>query len=576
MRWLLMIYLCPVCDAVLKIKPGDGDAVACKIAALIDLGKVEEALLLISSGQELQRRFAFERAYCLYRNGKLQEALSCLDEVPVEREQDKLRLEAQLRYRLEDYSKAIEAYSELFKSHDEDSLEAKTNVVAAYIAGNRSDEIPAILEAMRSSPHDGLELAFNVACGLVAQGKLNEARNQLEAAHRIGEELLFEDGLDDEEVAAELAAVDAQLAYLDASEGKLSEAFEKMQDILDLDSSDDMANASATANLALCQISLYPNDRKGAQEKLRLMEVFFERRGGFLRVKPELEGQLGSGVCQEMLGVYSCTALCAHKIEYAKEAARSMDKWYPDNILGTMLHASILARDGKVKEALAAIESTHTKLRGSIELKTSVMAAQLATHLGDYVKASQLLASLPGNYSSMPAVVATMAALLEQCDDIDGARNLGMSILKGAGGQDAKKWALRRLADLDLAAGNLQSALSSLVEYTKLDENAWEDSEILSLLPRCIACCEPEKVEELVGLPSLPGTLGAADIDSLESQMATTVSVKSGVGNKEDDVIEKKKKKRKRKPRYPKNFDPENPGPPPDPKMAAKVAESRE
>merc|ERR1712170_86160 len=40
---------------------------------------------------------------------------------------------------------------------------------------------------------------------------------------------------------------------------------------------------------------------------------------------------------------------------------------------------------------------------------------------------------------------------------------------------------------------------------------------------------------------------------------------KEGEGEAEAEQKTKAKRKRKRKPRYPKNFDPENPGPPPDP-----------
>eukprot|EP00889_Picochlorum_renovo_P001141 jgi/Picre1/28171/NNA_003577.t1 len=174
------------CDEILKRCPDDVDAVACKLASLIDLRKTEDALRLIRSKDEyMEGRFAFEYAYCLYRSGEIESALVQLGKVGAERAVDGKRLEGQLRYRLEE---------------------------------GRDGWGEALLESMGVSPNDGFELAFNVACGMMATGLAENAKEQLLAAHRIGEEMLFEEGLDDDEVAEELAGVDGQLAYLDALE----------------------------------------------------------------------------------------------------------------------------------------------------------------------------------------------------------------------------------------------------------------------------------------------------------------------------------------------------------------------
>ena len=555
----------------MKINPADLDAVASKIVALIDLGKIGDALEVISSNKDLESRFPFEHAYCLYREGRLEESLICLAKVPEERKADRLRLEGQLRFRLEEYDKCIEVYSELFKSHDESSIEARTNVIAAYTAANRSSEVASVLDAMRITPNEGLELAFNVSCALLNQGKYGEAREQLLAAHRIGEEVLFDEGLDDEEVAAELAAVDAQKAYLDAAEGKLKEAAEALKAVLELESPDEQANISAAANLCLTQIAFFPADRKGAQEKLRSLEPFLERSGGFLRIKPSLERRLGFSSSQSVLGIYACTCLAAHKNEHAREAVRSLDKLYPGTALGAMMHAAILARDGKIKEALTALDAGNSRLKGSnYEFPSLAMGAQLAVHLDDYDKASQLLASLPADVVNKPAVIATSANLMELRGDIDGARSIAMSVLNGSAGKEAKKWALNRLSALDLSSGNITSAVDHLVEYTKIDGAAWNEPNILHLLPRCIATCDPRRCLEVINNLQPDHTpLDPSKVDALEAQGGTALSSSmqdrqgpSAIQGSEDKKVERK---RKRKPRYPKGFDPENPGPPPDP-----------
>ena len=557
----------------MKISPGDLDAVAGKIVALIDLGKIADALGVISSNKDLEDRFSFEHAYCLYREGRLDESLIRLAKVPEEKRADRLRLEGQLRFRLEEYEKCIEVYSELFKSHEESSLEARTNVIAAYIAANRSNEVASVLDAMRITPNEGLELAFNVSCALLDEGLYDEAREQLLAAHRIGEEVLFDEGLDDEEVAAELAAVDAQMAYLDAVEGKIKEAAESLKSVLDLESPDEQANISAAANLCLTQVAFYPADRKGAQEKLHTLEPFLERSGGFLRIKPSLERRLGSTSSQAVLGVYACTCLSAHKNEHAREAVRSLDKLYPGTALGAMMHAAILARDGKIKEALAALETGSSRIKGSkYEFPSVAMGSQLAVHLNDYDKASQLLASLPSEFAKKPAIIATSANLMELKGDASGARNIALNVLNSLAGNESKKWALNKLSALDLSSGKITSAVDHLVEYTKVDAAAWNEPRILHLLPRCIATCDPERcLEVLSNLEPGHTSLDASKVDALEAQGGAALSSKSPMQDKQGtldfQLAENKKieRKRKRKPRYPKGFDPVNPGPPPDP-----------
>ena len=67
-----------------------------------------------------------------------------------------------------------------------ESLELRTNVVAAYVAGGRSWEVPAAMDAMQSAAAEGYELAFNRACALVEQRDYAAAEQQLQLALRSG------------------------------------------------------------------------------------------------------------------------------------------------------------------------------------------------------------------------------------------------------------------------------------------------------------------------------------------------------------------------------------------------------
>jgi len=66
------------------------------------------------------------------------------------------------------------------------SLELRTNVLAAYVSGNRAHEVPAVMEAMKISSKDSFEIGFNTACSLLAVGDYAKAQSELEHAQRLG------------------------------------------------------------------------------------------------------------------------------------------------------------------------------------------------------------------------------------------------------------------------------------------------------------------------------------------------------------------------------------------------------
>ena len=64
--------------------------------------------------------------------------------------------------------------------------ELRANVLAAYVAGGRSREVPAVMAAMKFGARDGFEVAFNAACALLGAGDAPAAEQQLLLAQRLG------------------------------------------------------------------------------------------------------------------------------------------------------------------------------------------------------------------------------------------------------------------------------------------------------------------------------------------------------------------------------------------------------
>jgi hypothetical protein len=94
--WPLLLSERPATCAVLAAKPGDADATAIKGIALLKQGEFSAAVAAFETGG-LADKFLFERAYCLYRENKLDQCSALIASVPAgERTEAILNLEAQL------------------------------------------------------------------------------------------------------------------------------------------------------------------------------------------------------------------------------------------------------------------------------------------------------------------------------------------------------------------------------------------------------------------------------------------------------------------------------------------------
>ncbi|OAE21173.1 hypothetical protein AXG93_4012s1030 [Marchantia polymorpha subsp. ruderalis] len=133
-------------DDILKLSQGDKDAVECKVVALIQLDEFDQALSVIESAPGLD--LVFQKAYCLYKRNRLQEALAALQNA--EKNASVLQLEAQIQFKLGNFSACIGDYEKLLQKQQKiESDEVKSNVIAAYVSGGRSQEVPAVMDAMK-------------------------------------------------------------------------------------------------------------------------------------------------------------------------------------------------------------------------------------------------------------------------------------------------------------------------------------------------------------------------------------------------------------------------------------------
>ncbi|CAD7704944.1 unnamed protein product [Ostreobium quekettii] len=557
-------------EEILQISKEDEDALRCKVYALIQLSQFDEAVKVLKGkvGQQL----SFEKAYCLYRLGHYQEALVTVAKVTDDRRQARLELEGQLHYVMGNHQKAVKVYQELRDKLKVESSDIKTNMIAPAVAGNMANELKGNLSAATPGG-EGFELAFNKACGLLHTGDVKGAQQQIELARREGEESLYSYDYTEEQVEAELLPVSVQLGYVSSLLGDHKAAVEAYTRALGVKGGDASSRTVAENNMLSETSRSQPEQpqRKFTAPALKKLETSSEGIAG-----------------DRLSSIQRCTILCNRAILYiktgraeqAKGVIASLAKDYPDSEIVNILKATVLARDKKISEAHDLLKNC-TLLGNRSTLDPLLMRVQLLAANGLSGQAANLIDEVPTESTrNQGAIVATHAALLERSGDQALCEDLVSKALTWWNNQDASDgtsrarstsaaWCLDYLARLKLKSGSIEEAVKLYQEVLVKELEEVQRAEVMSKVSRVLAITDPCTNATLEsGLPGVPKT-GPDDVDKLESGVKGTSGERRGEELKkranEGDDADKPKKRRKRKIRLPKNFDPQNPGPMPDP-----------
>ncbi|KAJ6809067.1 signal recognition particle subunit SRP72-like [Iris pallida] len=597
-----------VADQVLAVSPGDEDAVRCKVVALVKSDAIEKALSAIKGFEALPiPDLGYYKAYCLYRQNKLQEALECLD--GQERTSMVLQLESQILYRLGKMDACMKSYDKL-QNFKIDSLDLKTNIIAALISAGRATEVQGMMDTLKVKASSSFELAYNTACSLIEKGKYADAEQQLLSARRIGQEMLMDEDYGDDEIEAELAPISVQLAYVQQLLGHTQEAIESYTSIINRNLADASSHAVATNNL----ISL--RGTKDASDSLRKLDQLIEKPVGARqfqfangldfklsqRQKEALfsnrlllllqtnkidqpPGDTLMGMCIPwdkptyiVLGMLGCfhkfcwwktlfTCISFYFITTAQELASSLPDMFPDSLTPVLLQAAVHVRGKKVPKAEEILGQFADKFPEKSKL-VLLARAQIAAAAGHSQIAAESLSKIP-DIQHMPATVATIVSLRERLSDFSSASTVFDSAIKwwkNSMTEDNKlNIIMQEAASFKLNHGREDDASKLYEELVKSQGSL----EAMVGLVATAARTDLEKAElyekKLRPLSGLKGI----NVESLEKTHGAKHVEGAHVGKMEvsEDVkkTSMKKRKRKRKPRYPKGFDPANPGPPPDP-----------
>ncbi|XP_022856184.1 signal recognition particle subunit SRP72-like [Olea europaea var. sylvestris] len=548
-----------ISDQVLSIAPGDEDAIRCKIVALIKNDSVDKALSAIEQySNKSWIDFVFFKAYCLYRKNKLDEALESLK--GQEKNSAMMLLESQILFRLGKMDASVDIYQELQKSKIE-SLEI--NVVASLVSAGRASDVQVAMDSLRVKPTSSFELAYNTACSLIERNKYKDAEQLLLSARRIGQESLMEENLANDEIEIELAPIAVQLAYVHHILGNTQEAFESYTNVIKRNLADESSLAVATNNIIALK------GPKDVADGLRKLDKLIEKGDGpqTFQLARGLDLKLARKQREAIFVNRLLLLLHSNKMDQARELAFALPSMFPDSVMPPLLQAAVHVRENKANKAEEILGHFADKFPD--ESKVFLLArAQVAASAGHLQIAAEYLLKI-SDIQHKPATVATIVSLKERVGDIEGADGVFDAAIQW--------WSNSMTEDnkLDII---MEEAASFKLRHGRKDEAARLYEELVKSrgsigalvgLIQTTAHTNIEKAETYVKqLKPLPG-LKAVDVGSLEKTSGakhvendSTASITEAFEAKSKEKV---KKKRKRKPKYPKGFDPANPGPPPDP-----------
>jgi len=558
---------------VLHSLPGDADASRALAVAELEAGDAVAALAALEQLPDGDSGEGTEllRAYALYSAGRSAEGL---DLCPADRA-DGLALRGQMLRQLGRHAEAAAAFRKLLETPgrrcevpqhllaDLGSNLVASEVAAAGEAGRAAVGIPEGLQALGLAPQDSMELAFNVGVALAGAGQLDDADFLLERALALGREDLAEQGLEEEDIEVELAAVEAERAWLLSLRGRGEEAMAAYSQLLLKGGKNDATvQAVAANNLACLRGTLHVAESlKRLDKVVPLTKNFASAPGGGKK-----KGQ-GMGASNEEERVpealrpqiYAGAALlCSHAKRYdvGLGLADRLRALRPASTGPVALAAGILAQAGRYSEARKRLQAflQEAKAAGPAEIGAAHLAlAQVEAMAGEPGAAAERLQGLaaasgggaePG-LGFQPAVVATTAALLERLGDLDPAREAIARALrwwKGQGADGGGSFAVSRLleasASLTLRHGTVSEAAQLYLELAQ-EQSSGDPASLAGALEGALgAAAEPAEVARLARQQArVLAPLAAADAldaDTLEQGAQGRVAAVSQEAQGED------------------------------------------
>ena len=543
-------------DAALKTSKTDIEAQHVKVVALLKLDRYDDAITALNAGGEkLKERANLEHAYALYKSGHPAAAAELAAKTS---SRGHAHVEAQARYRKEDFARAAELYRQLAADVGEDAeadLRINSGAVDAQLEwSGRGD----LVEKKKPGREDleAFETAYNAACGSIARGELGQGEVLLKRAADLCSSL---EDLSEEEREAELVPIKVQRVYVLARLGRDKEAEELAQN-LDIKSISDAVTrhiAQVNSTATTTTQNPYLSQRLVSKD----LETF----------KPNYPFQYQSSVLRRnayATGLqalkYRGTAESTAEI-LKKETTPNTDAFYNSlSVVNAAAHAKGQTGKDALKHILPVLE------RRPNDLGLLLTVTQLYVSVGNPAAAISLLESFSKRQEGTearfaPGLVATKVSLyLSQ-----GRKSSARSELAEAATHyhsKAKQGQTERpsgFTHLYKAAGKA-SLETDDPDSLKLAKQIFEELHTADTNDRYAAAgllaASPETAsqQDLASLTPISRLIGNIDVDALENAGIAQAPSSAAPASRKRPAEDTKptKAKKPRKSRLPKDFDP--------------------
>lgn len=510
-----------VCDQILKL-PGlsnDEDALKCKVVCLMKMDRFADALPLCSS-----EKLRFERAYCLYRLQRLEEALQECPQSSTSPAMQHLR--AQLLYRVGQYDECSNIYGTMMDSGAGDDADLKTNTYASYTLAGRAQEVMQDYPPDQGEMEENFELRFNLASALISTGDLEGAASELRTAYDTVAKVL-----DEEDVAEEQAPIALQQAYVAHRMQKTEEALSTYMRMLREFKNNLELNAVAANNLAVLR------GDKDLPDSLRRLRS---------TINKDAEAKLSLPQLQTIRYNRCLLLLMMKKADECVRALDGLEQQFGRTARADMIRAAAFVHQNRWKDCDELIESSlsqHGSTRAGDELQ--LFKAQTQIIRGDLAAAVRTLQGIQ-SLQGTPALVSVLYALHAALDDreqmLQVLAQAKQAVADGSAEEGSAAKLTAKIAQLYESLGMQEQASEAFIDL--LNSGSLDAEERLHTVARlvCVLSKSDEDAAELHA-SHLP-QVNADDIVAEDLEQAELPRSRTKISQPEAKVVEKTRKPR--------------------------------
>ena len=520
-----------VLDKILHLDPGNGKALHSTAVCLIRVGQFEDALKAIGRmDAAAQRDVSFEKAYCLYRLNRVEEALDLL--LSLKSQEQKIReLMAQALYRLERFEESYACYVDLIKNCTDDCEDERETNLSAVMAS--ISLTGGVIEGKPEIGEQSYELCYNKSCIHIGQGQYQQAKDMLSKSEELCVKLMREEEQTEEEIEVELGIIHAQIGYVNQLLGKEQIALQLYNQVLK-SKPDDPALIAVVSN----NVVTINKDQNVFDSKKKIRAALSEDA----KLSSLQKKTIATNNCLFLM-LTGQTDACRKQIEALKDKYADAES--------ELILAGLLVREKEFNEAITVLQSVAEK-----SLNVSLTLCQLLLKQGRVSEAISLLNGLQAERNRL-GILSTIVSLLLSLGDRDAA----ISVLKEAiswhkinnQSQDSLIVLYRETSKLLIQQNRAQEAAVLLEEQRRL---APDNPRVIAQLIAAYSQFDQKKADETMKcLPPIDTIIDSVDVNALEESnwslgakyVKKTVKTDASATGVKSEAKKKGKRKRKRK-----------------------------